>query len=192
MRYYYDKERIENALERIKGVAPTAAAVRISDHFAGGKSSVIEVRGIDGYSRSGAAKVEEINRILSEELGEDAYLECWDVGDHVCYIGVDDAAGKGSKYDPIVLDGRDMDAYPNPRIWAIQNAWKMMTEKSGDEGSCVLGECFWFSLGGKHYRLDPLDMFQGSASREKYAESIRQALKAEGCEDVRFDYGIMD
>lgn len=190
MKYYYSEERINDALKRIK--ESEGASAKISDHFAGGKSSVIEVWGIDDCSRAGEAKIARINKILSEELGEDAYLECWDTRDHVCYVGVDDSAGKGSKYDPIVLDGRDMNAYPNPRIWAIQNAWKTMTEKSGDGGSCVIGECFLFSLNGKHYRLKPLDAFTGSASREKYAEAILLALKSDGCEDIRFDWGTMD
>lgn len=190
MKYYYSEEQIKKALARIKRF--TTVKVQISDHFVGGKDSVIEICGIDDYSKAGQQKIDRINQILSEELGEDAYLECYDVQDHVCYIGVDEAAAKGSKYDPIVLDGRDIDAYPNSRIYTIQLVWKRMTEKSGDEGSCVLGECFEFSLGKKHYRLEPLDMFQGSASREKYVEAVRQALKAEGCEDIRFDYGIMD
>lgn len=190
MKYYYSEKQIKKALERIKRFK--TLRVQISDHFAGGKDSVIEICGINDYSKAGQKKVDRINQILSEELEEGAYLECYDIQDHVCYIGVDETAAKGSKYDPIVLDGRDIDAYPNPRIWAIQLAWKTVTEKSGDEGSCVLGECFEFSLGKKYYRLEPLDMFQGSASREKYVEGVRQALKAEGCENIRFDYGMMD
>lgn len=190
MKYYYSQEQIKKAINRIKRF--TTVRVQITDHFAGRKDSVIEVCGIDDYSKAGSGKIDRINQILSEELGEDAYLECYDFCDHVCYIGIDDSAAKGSKYDPIILDGRDLDVYPSPRIWTIQNVWKMLTEKSEDEGSCVIGEYFEFSLDKKYYRLYPLDMFQGGASREKYVEAVRQALKAEGCEDVRFDYGMMD
>lgn len=190
MKYYYNQEQIKKAVNRIKKF--TTVRVQITDHFAGGKNSVIEICGIDDYSKAGAAKIDKINQILAEELGEDAYLECYDYCDHVCYIGVDESAEKGSKYDPIILNGRDMDAYPNPHIWAIQNAWKIMTEKCDDEGTCVLGEHFEFSLGKKYYRLEPLDMFQSGVAREKYVEAVRQALKVEGCEDIRFDYGMMD
>lgn len=190
MKYNYDIKKIKKAVERIKRFA--TLNVEITDHFAGGLDSVIEIDGIDDYSRLGMKKVDRINQILNEELGEDAYLECYDACIHVCYIGVDDKAAKGSKYDRIVLDGRDMSVYPNSTIWYIQNVWKELSEKVGDCGSCVLGECFEFCLDGKYYRMDPLDRLQGSAAREKYVAAVQSALKESGCTEIRFDYGFMD
>ena len=187
MRYLYSKEQIGKAIKRIKRFR--RCKVYLSDHFANGLSTVIEVCGL---SDEDSERIEKINKILSEELGENAHLECYDWRCHVCYVGEDDQVQKGSKYDPIILDGKDLSAYPNPFFFKIQNLWKDMALSLGDQGTCVTGEHIEFVYKEKHYILEPLDYLQGSLSRETYLYEVKQLLKAIGCQEISFDYGRMD
>ena len=187
MKYLYSKEQIDKAIKRIKRLR--CCKVYLSDHFANGLNTFIEVCGL---SDEDSERIEKINKILSEELGEDAYLECYDYMCHVCYVGRDDQAQKGSKYDPIILDGKDLSVYPNPLLFKIQNLWKEMALSRGDQGTCVMGERMEFVYEEKHYILEPLDYLQGGLSREMFANEIKQLLKAIGCQEVYFDYGQMN
>ena len=110
----------------------------------------------------------------------------------MCYVGEDDLVQKGSKYDPIILDGKDLSAYPNPLFFKIQNLWKDMALSLGNHGTCVTGEHIEFVYKEKHYILEPLDYLQGSLSREIYLNEVKQLLKAIGCQEISFDYGRMD
>lgn len=190
MKYLYSKEKIDRAIKRIKRFR--CCGVYLSDHFNNGLSTVIEVCGLNDANRDDSKRIEKINKILSEELGEDAYLECYDWMCHTCYVGEDDKAQKGSEYDPIILDGKDLSAYPNPLLFKIQNLWKEMALSRGDHGTCVMGECLKFVYKDKHYILEPLDRLQGSLARETYLNEIEGLLKAIGCQEISFDYGRMD
>ena len=192
MRYLYSKEQIDKAIKRIKRFR--RCKVYLSDHFANGLSTVIEVCGLSDNceDKDDSKRIEKINKILSEELGENAHLECYDWRCHVCYVGEDDLVQKGSKYDPIILDGKDLSAYPNPLFFKIQNLWKDMALSLGDHGTCVTGEHIEFVYKEKHYILEPLDYLQGSLSREIYLNEVKQLLKAIGCQEISFDYGRMD
>ena len=187
MKYLYSKEQIDKAIKRIRRFR--RCKVYLSDHFNNGLSTVIEVCGL---SDEDSERIEKINKILSEELGEDAYLECYDYMCHVCYVGRDDQAQKGSKYDPIILDGKDLSVYPNPLLFEVQNLWKEMALSRGDHGTCVMGEHMEFVYEEKHYILEPLDYFQGGLGREIYVNEIKQLLKSIGCQKIYFDYGRMD
>ena len=186
MKYLYSKEQIDKAIKRIKRFR--RCKVYLSDHFANGLDTVIEVCGLV-YDD---CCVEKINKILSEELGEDAYLECYDYMCYVCYVGRDDKAQKGSKYDPIILDGKDLSVYPDPIFLKIQNLWKDMALHIGECGACVIGEHIEFVYKEKYYILQPLDGLQCSLSREMFLDEIKGLLKAIGCQKIYFDYGRMD
>lgn len=190
MKYLYSKEQIDKAVKRIKRFR--CCKVYLSDHFNNGLSTVIEVCGLDDTKKDDLERIEKINKILSEELGENAYLECYDWMCHTCYVGEDDKTQKGSEYDPIILDGRDLSAYPNPLLFKIQNLWKEMALSRGDHGTCVMGERMEFVYEEKHYILEPLDYLQGGLGREMFLNEIKQLLKAIGCQEVYFDYGRMD
>ena len=187
MRYLYSKEQIDKAIKRIKRFR--RCKVYLSDHFANGLDTVIEVCGLgyDDWDR-----IEKINKILSEELGEDAYLECYDYMCYVCYVGRDDQAQKGSKYDPIILDGKDLSVYPDHNFFEIQNLWKDMALHIGECGACVIGEHMEFVYKEKYYILHPIDGLQCSLSREMCLDEIKGLLKAIGCQEISFDYGRMD
>ena len=186
MKYLYSKEQIDKAIKRIKKFS--SCKVYLSDHFANGLDTVIEVCGL-GYDDW---KKEKINKILSEELGEDAYLECYDYMCDVCYVGRDDKAQKGSKYDPIILDGKDLSVYPDPIFFKIQKLWKDMALHIGECGACVIGEHMEFVYKEKYYILQPIDGLQCSLSREMCLDEIKGLLKAIGCQEISFDYGRMD
>lgn len=190
MKYLYSKEQIDKAIKRIRRFR--RCKVYLSDHFAGGLSTVIEVCGLDDEEKGDLKRLEKINNILSEELGEDAYLECYDQSCFTCYVGEDDSAPKGSKYNPIVLDGTDLSVYPGHLFFRIQNLWKELALFVGDQGTCVMGEHMEFVYKEKHYILKPLDCLQGSFGREKFLDEVEQLLKAIGCQDIYFDYGMMD
>jgi len=190
MKYLYSKEQIDKAIKRIKRFR--CCKVYLSDHFGNGLSTVIEVCGLNDANRDDSKRIEKINKILSEELGEDAYLECYDWRCHTCYVGEDDQAQKGGRYNPIVLDGRDLSAYPDSLLFNIQHLWKEMALRLGDSGTCVTGECLKFVYKDKHYILEPLDRLQGSLARETYLNEIEGLLKAIGCQEISFDYGRMD
>lgn len=190
MKYLYSKEQIDKAIKRIKRFR--RCKVYLSDHFGNGLSTVIEVCGLNDANIDDAKRIEKINKILSEELGEDAYLECYDWMCHTCYIGEDDKAQKGSEYDPIVLDGRDLSAYPDPIFFKIQDLWKELALYVGDQGDCVIGQHLEFVYKEKYYILEPLDRNQGGVGREKYLDMIEGLLKAIGCQKIYFDYGRMD
>ena len=186
MKYLYSKEQIDKAIKRIKKFS--SCKVYLSDHFANGLDTVIEVCGL-GYDDW---EKEKINKILSEELGEDAYLECYDYMCDVCYVGRDDKAQKGSKYDPIILDGKDLSVYPDPIFFKIQKLWKDMALHIGECGACVIGEHMEFVYKEKYYILQPIDGLQCSLSREMCLDEIKGLLKAIGCQKIYFDYGRMD
>lgn len=187
MKYLYSKEQIDKAIKRIEKFR--FCKVYLSDHFANGLDTVIEVCGL-GYDD--CDRIEKINKILSEELGEDAYLECYDYMCYVCYVGRDDKAQKGSKYDPIILDGKDLSVYPDPIFLKIQNLWKDMALHIGECGACVIGEHIEFVYKEKYYILQPIDGLQCSLSREMCLDEIKGLLKAIGCQEISFDYGRMD
>ena len=186
MKYLYSKEQIDKAIKRIKKFS--SCKVYLSDHFANGLDTVIEVCGVvyDDCVK------EQINKILSEELGEDAYLECYDYMCYVCYVGRDDQAQKGSKYDPIILDGKDLSVYPDHIFFEIQNLWKDMALHIGECGACVFGEHIEFVYKEKHYILQPIDCLQCSLGREMFLDEIKELLKAIGCQEISFDCGRMD
>lgn len=186
MKYLYSKEQIDKAIKRIKKF--NSCKVYLSDHFANGLDTVIEVCGLV----YGDGDREKINKILSEELGEDAYLECYDYMCDVCYVGRDDKAQKGSKYDPIILDGKDLSVYPDPIFLKIQKLWKDMALHIGECGACVIGEHMEFVYKEKYYILQPIDGLQCSLSREMCLDEIKGLLKAIGCQEISFDYGCMD
>ena len=186
MKYLYSKEQIDKAIKIIKKIS--SCKVYLSDHFANGLDTVIEVCGAV-YDDCG---MEQINKILSEELGEDAYLECYDYMCYVCYVGRDDKVQKGSKYDPIILDGKDLSVYPDPIFFKIQNLWKDMALHIGEYGSCVIGEHIEFVYKEKYYILQPIDCLQCSLGREMFLDEIKELLKATGCQEISFDYGRMD
>ena len=187
MKYLYSKEQIDKAIKRIKRFR--CCKVYLSDHFAGGLNTFIEVCGLgyDDYD-----KIEKINKILSEELGEDAYLECYDCMCHICYVGKDDQAQKGSKYDPIVLDGKDLSVYPDMIFFGFQNLWKHLTLEIGDRGTCKLGAYVEFIYKEKYYILKPLDFLQGSLGREICFPQIESLLKLMGCLKIKFYRGRDD
>ena len=187
MKYLYSKEQIDKAIKRIKRLR--CCKVYLSDHFANGLNTFIEVCGL---SDEDSERIEKINKILSEELGEDAYLECYDYMCYVCYVGRDDKAQKGSKYDPIILDGKDLSVYPDPIFLKIQNLWKDMALHIGECGACVIGEHIEFVYKEKYYILQPLDGLQCSLSREMFLDEIKGLLKAIGCREISFDCGRMD
>ena len=190
MKYIYSKEKIDAVMKRLKRFRTFKAC--ISEHFAGGKNTVIEVCGIDDDRKEGWERVDKVNKILSDLLGEDAYLECYDYCCHCCYIGTDDEAERGDEYDPIKLDGRNLADYPIAIIYQIQRLWKQLSENQGDCGTCVLGEKLNFSYQGKHYSMIPLDGCQGSLSRESTVKLVEPLLKSIGCDGISFDYGRMD
>ena len=190
MKYLYSKEQIDKAIKRIKRFR--RCKVYLSDHFGNGLGTVIEVCGLNDANRDDSKRIEKINKILSEELGEDAYLEYYDWRCHTCYVGEDDQAQKGSKYDPVVLDGKDLSAYPDSLLFNIQHLWKEMALRLGDSGTCVTGEHMKFVYQEKHYALEPLDHLQGGLGREAFLAEIEQLLKAIGCHGIHFDYGRMD
>lgn len=190
MKYIYSKEKIDAAMKRLRRFRTFKAY--ISEHFAGGKDTVIEVCGIDDDRKEGWEKIDKVNKILSDLLGEDAYLECHDHCCHYCYIGTDERAEKGSEHDPIRLNGGNLEDYPNKIIYQVQQLWKQLAENKGDEGTCVLGEKLNFSYQGKHYSMIPLDRCQGSLSRESYLKTVESLLESIGCGDLQFDWGIMD
>ena len=190
MKYLYSKEQIDKAIKRIKRFR--RCGVYLSDHFNNGLSTVIEVCGLDDAKKGDLERIEKINKILSEELGESAHLECYDWMCHTCYVGEDDEAQKGSEHNPIILDGKDLSAYPNPLLFSIQNLWKEMALSVGDLGTCVMGERMKFVYREKHYALEPLDHLQGGLGREAFLAEIEQLLKAIGCHAIHFDYGRMD
>ena len=192
MKYLYSKEQIDKAIKRIKRFR--RCKVYLSDHFNNGLSTVIEVCGLsDDYrDKDDSKRIEKINKILSEELDKDAHLEYCDWMCQVCYVGEDDQVQKGSKYDPVILDGKDLSVYPNPLLFKIQNLWKEMALSRGDQGTCVMGEHMEFVYEEKHYILEPLDYLQGSLGREMFVNEIKQLLKAIGCQKIYFDYGRMD
>lgn len=187
MKYLYSKEQINKAIKRIKKFR--FCKVYLSDHFDNGLNTCIEVRGLD---YGDWYRIEEINKILSEELGEDAYLECYDDMCYVCYVGRDDQAQKGSKYDPIILDGKDPSVYPDPVFFKIQNLWRDMALCIGECGACVIGEYMEFVYKEKYYILQPLDGLQCSLGREMCLDEIKGLLKAIGCQEILFNYGRMD
>lgn len=187
MKYLYSKEQIDKAIKRIKRFR--RCKVYLSDHFANGLSTVIEVCGL---SDEDSERIEKINKILSEELGENAYLECYDWMCHTCYVGEDDKAQKGSEHDPIILDGKDLSVYPDPIFLKIQNLWKDMALHIGECGACVIGEHIEFVYKEKYYILQPLDGLQCSLSREMFLDEIKGLLKAIGCREISFDRGRMD
>ena len=190
MEYIYGKEKIDAVMKRLGRFR--AFKAYISEHFAGGKDTVIEICGIDDNDKKGWEMIDKINKILSDILGEDAYLESYDCCCHYCYIGTDERAERGSEHDPIRLNGRNLEDYPIKSIYWVQQLWKQLAEDKGDEGTCVLGEKLNFSYGGKHYSMIPLDRCQGSLSRESYLKTIESLLESIGCGDLRFDWGIMD
>ena len=193
MKYLYSREKIDRAIKRIKKFRH--CKVYLSDHFDNGLNTVIEVCGLraedegDGENRR---RIEKINKILSEELGEDAYLEYYDCLCHVCYVGEDDQVQKGIKYDPIILDGKDLPTYPDPIFFKIQDLWKELALYVGDQGACVIGQHLEFVYKEKYYILEPLDHIQGGIGREKYLDMIEGLLKAVGCQNISFDDGLID
>lgn len=192
MKYLYSKEQIDKAIKRIRRFR--RCKVYLSDHFANGLNTVIEVCGLsDNYKdKDDLKRIEKINKILSEELGENARLECYDWRCHVCYVGEDDKPQKGSKYNPIILDGKNLFDYPDPIILKIQNLWKELAQRDGEPGTNAWREHMDFSYKGKFYVLKPLDNIQDSICREKYADQIKILLESIGCENVQFNYGRMD
>ena len=192
MRYLYSKEQIDKAIKRIKRFR--RCKVYLSDHFNNGLSTVIEVCGLsDDYrDKDDSKRIEKINKILSEELDKDAHLEYCDWRCQVCYVGEDDQVQKGSKYDPIVLDGKNFAAYPDPIFFRIQDLWKELAQRDGEPGTNASLEHMSFSYKGKCYILEPLDAVQASICREKYVDQIKELLKSIGCENIQFDYGYMN
>lgn len=190
MKYLYNKKAIDSAIKRIrrfKGIK-----VSLTKHFAGGTSAVIEVNGIDDYTKKGYEKVQKINKILEQKFGKDAYLECYDYFCHYFCVGETKQPTAGTKYSPIVLDGKNYEKYPDKVFLDIQRVWKELAEKYGDKGTCVLGEKFEFTYKKKHYVMEPLDNLQGSSGREQYIDAVQHVLETLGCKDVRFNYGFMD
>lgn len=192
MKYLYSKEQIDKAIKRIRRFR--RCKVYLSEHFANGLNTVIEVCGLsDNYEdKDDLKRIEKINKILSEELGEGAYLECYDCMCHVCYVGEDDKPQKGGKYNPIILDGRNLSAYPDPLFLRIQNLWKDLALEIGDRGTCKLGAYMEFIYKEKYYILKPLDFLQGSLGREICFPQIESLLKLIGCLEISFYRGRDD
>lgn len=190
MKYIYSKEKINAVMKRLRRFRTFKAY--ISEHFAGGKNTVIEICGIDDNKKEGWERINKINKILSDILDEDAYLECYDYCCHYVYIGTDEQAEKGSEYDPIRLNGGNLEDYPNKIIYQVQQLWKQLAENKGDEGTCALEEKLNFSYQGKHYSMIPLDRCQGSLSRESTIKLITPLLESIGCDELLFDYGVTD
>jgi len=190
MKYIYSKEKINAVMKRLRRFRTFKAY--ISEHFAGKKYTVIEVCGINEYEEEGAKRIDKVNKILSDLLGEDAHLEYYSCCCHYCYIGEDEQMEKGGKYSPIELDGHNLADYPNALVYQIQKIWKQLAENKGDEGTCVLEEKLNFSYQGKYYSMTPLDNCKGSLSRESTIKLITPLLESIGCNELLFDYGVTD
>lgn len=188
--YLYSKQQIDKAIKRINRFR--RCKVYLSEHFGGGLSTVIEVCGLNDDDEEDSKRIMKINKILSEELGKEAHLECANWMCHVCYIGKDDDPEKGRKYNPILLDGKNLADYPDPLIYKIQQVWKKLTEKLGEQGSWTFEESMNFVYDGKYYKMKPLDSHFQSLSREIYRPIIEELLEAAGCTDIWFDNSLRD
>ena len=111
----------------------------ISEHFAGGKDTVIEVCGIDDDRKEGWEKIDKVNKILSDLLGEDAYLECHDHCCHYCYIGTDEQAERGSEYDPIRLNGATWKTIPTKSSIRSSSSGGSLRRTKETKGPASLG-----------------------------------------------------
>lgn len=77
-------------------------------------------------------------------------------------------------------------------IFQISRKWTRLANEYGDKGSCVLGAGFSFTYHDKNYFLPPMSQWQGSCSWEHYKDEIQEDLKKIGCENIYYDWGVMD
>jgi len=80
---------------------------------------------------------------------------------------------------------------PEP-IREISKKWAALANAYGDCGGCVIGEGFEFKYQGKAYKLTPMSHWQGSVSWEVFVPEIKEELIKIGCQDVYFNYGVLD
>lgn len=74
----------------------------------------------------------------------------------------------------------------------IQQVWRQKADEYGDVGSCVVGAGFVFTYKGQKYKMPPISKWQGSISWEHCIDEILEMLRNAGCEDIQYDYGILD
>lgn len=74
----------------------------------------------------------------------------------------------------------------------IMNIWFSKAKAYGDKGSCVIGAGFSFDYNGDEYFMSACSPYQGSLSWEDSKDEIESELRTIGCENIKYDWGIMD
>ena len=74
----------------------------------------------------------------------------------------------------------------------IRVEWENRQNNYGDVGSCVIGAGFKFKYNGLYYRMPPQGRWQGSCSWEASKNDIQDMLANAGCEDIVYNWGVMD
>ena len=74
----------------------------------------------------------------------------------------------------------------------IMNIWYNKAKEYGDGGSCVIGAGFEFDYNGDEYFMSACSPYQGSLSWESCKDEIEERLKRIGCENIKYNWGMMD
>ena len=74
----------------------------------------------------------------------------------------------------------------------IADMWYMLSAKTGDKGSCVLGAGFSFDWNDNRYFMPAQSPWQGSISWEEHIDVIRQELENIGATEIYYNWGRID
>lgn len=81
---------------------------------------------------------------------------------------------------------------PDETIRMIMSTWYRMSAKTGDIGSCVIGEYLEFVYDGKKYRMTAQSPWQGELSWITPLPTIMRMLEEAGATSIYWNCGVMD
>lgn len=125
---------------------------------------------------------------LYSELGNSWNWSAFPIDDIEEYEYTDYRANK--KPEPKAIYWHTEDA--PKELLDIRDWWREASRKYGDSGSCVIGVGFTFTYKGEEYRMAAASPWQGNLSWESHKDDVAFMLKLIGCENVVYDWGIMD
>lgn len=93
--------------------------------------------------------------------------------------------------EPIYIGMSRKENAPEELI-SIMDTWYQLSDKYGDEGSCVIGAGFEFEYDSEKYFMSACSPYQGSCSWESGIDTVRGMLNELGAKDINYNWGVMD
>jgi hypothetical protein len=145
----------------------------------------------DVLNYSGGKREEGLIKIFEKygcywELGHMWNLSAYPINDNMEIEFT--AYGRPKRVKELYMWDRNVPA----ELREIMDKWYMMSEKTGDIGSCTIGDGFEFDWNGDSYFMCPCSPYQGSISYETHVDKVRAMLGDIGASNIHYNYGRMD